>query len=155
MAAHLVILYGIGGLSDVGRHAILAALEQPTVEKITVITEYPELLDETNWECNCTGGHTNPSIEYSDKVKVVKVDSWKNEQDNLSEHFQGATSVISCLGHRQPGVKYPQLIERGLVATSGNQQVIQAMKQANVKRVVAMSSMGMGENIHWAGLEQQ
>lgn len=44
----LVVLYGIGGLSDVGRRAILAALEQPTVKKITVITEYPELLNESN-----------------------------------------------------------------------------------------------------------
>ena len=46
-SSSLVVLYGIGGLSDVGRHAILAALEQPSVRKITVITEYPELLDES------------------------------------------------------------------------------------------------------------
>ncbi|CAB9499692.1 Demethylmenaquinone methyltransferase [Seminavis robusta] len=151
MAARLVVLYGIGGLSDVGRHAILAALEQPTVEHITVITEYPELLDEENWECNCQGGHTNPSKDHASKINVVKIDSWQNQQDNLSQHFQGCTGVVSCLGHRQPGVKYPQLIERGLVAAAASQQVIQAMKEAEVKRVVAMSSMGMGENIHWAG----
>ena len=38
-AKRLVVLYGIGGLSDVGRHAILAALEQTShkLEKITVI----------------------------------------------------------------------------------------------------------------------
>ena len=74
-ARKLVVLYGIGGLSDVGRHAILAALEQPSVSKITVITEYPELLDEKNWECNCPGGHTNPATEHPSKVNVVKVDS--------------------------------------------------------------------------------
>jgi hypothetical protein len=45
----LVVLYGIGGLSDVGRHVILAALEQPSITKVTVITEYPKLLDESNW----------------------------------------------------------------------------------------------------------
>ena len=30
----LVFLYGIGGLSDVGRHAILAALEDPSITKL-------------------------------------------------------------------------------------------------------------------------
>jgi nucleoside-diphosphate-sugar epimerase len=148
----LVILYGIGGLSDIGRHAILAALEKPQVEHITVITEYPELLDETNWECGCEGGHTNPTKgEHASKITMVPIDSWFNPQSNLAEHFQGATAVISCLGHRQPGVKYPQLIQRGLVATAGNQQVVDAMKQANVKRIVVISSHGLGENIHWIG----
>jgi nucleoside-diphosphate-sugar epimerase len=148
----LVVLYGIGGLSDVGRHAILAALEKPEVEHITVITEYPELLDESNWECNCEGGHTNPTKgEHASKITMVAIDSWKNPQANLAEHFQGATAVISCLGHRQPGYKYPQLIQRGLVATAGNQQVVDAMTKANVKRIVVITSMGMGENIHWIG----
>lgn len=148
----LVIVYGIGGLSDVGRHAILAALEQPSVEHVTVITEYPELLDEPNWECNCEGGHTNPiKGEHASKIKMVPIDSWFKPHANLREHFEGADAVISCLGHRQPGYKYPQLIERGLVAEAGNQQVVDAMKDAKVKRIVCMSSMGMGENIHWAG----
>ena len=151
-AYRLVVLYGIGGLSDLGRHAILAALEQPSVEHITVVTEYPELLDETQWECNCTGGHTNPSKTHPEKITLVKVKDWKT--DNVAEltpHFRGATAVISCLGHRQPGVKYPQLIQRGLIAHDGNKQVIRSMQAANVERVVVASSMGMGENIHWAG----
>ena len=147
----LVILYGIGGLSDVGRHAILAALEQPTLDKITVITEYPELLDESNWECNCTGGHTNPARDHPDKISMVKVDNWKDPVPILAQHFEGATAVVSCLGHRQPGVKYPQLISRGLIAKDGNTQVIKAMKASKVNRIVVCSSMGMGENIHWAG----
>ena len=96
--------------SDVGRHAILAALENPIVDKITVITEYPELLNEKNWECNCSPeGHTNPfnGPEASSKLELVKIDTdtWKKEQPNLSQHFVGANGVISCLGHRQPGWK--------------------------------------------------
>jgi NAD(P)H-binding len=143
----LVVLYGIGGLSDVGRHAILAGLEHPTVvSQITVITEYPELLDEANWECGCPGGHTNPSKDHADIVKVVKVDDWKNPPSDLADHFSGAAAVISCLGHRQPGYKYPQLITRGLVAEEGNLHVIKAMKQNQIERAVVMSSFGVQED---------
>ena len=130
----LVVLYGIGGLSDIGRHAILAGLEKKNVEHITVITEYPELLDEKNWECGCPDGHTNPFNveEYAPKLTMVKVDSWKNDQPNLSEHVQDADAVISCIGHRQPGWKYKELKTKGLIARDGSRQVIKAMKEAHV-----------------------
>jgi len=147
-----VILYGIGGLSDVGRHSILAALEKPTIDKVTIITEYPEKLDETNWECNCPGGHTNPMKDdkYASKINMVPIDTWDNDHvAEIAEHFRGASAVISCLGHRQPGRKYPELIEKGLIAYKGNKQVIQAMKKAGVERVVAMSSIAINGNNDW------
>jgi hypothetical protein len=155
-ASHrLVVLYGIGGLSDVGRHAILAALEQPSVSHVTVITEYPELLDEKQWECNCDA-HTNPSKTHSNKVTMIPIDSWENKQENLAQHFQGAHAVISCLGHRQPGFKNPILRKKGLVAAVGSRQVIAAMQEAKVDRAVVMSSMGIQEDwppmeFHWGG----
>jgi putative NADH-flavin reductase len=141
----LVILYGIGGLSDVGRHAILAALEKPEVSKITVITEHPEKLDEKNWDSY--GDKTNPfdNPEFAPRLKMVKVEeSWKKPQENLSSQFQGADAVISCLGHRQPGIQNKDLLKRGLVAYDGNKQVIQAMNEANVNRVCVITSMGLG-----------
>lgn len=151
----LVILYGIGGLSDVGRHAILAALEKPEVSKITVITEYPEKLDEKNWDSY--GDKTNPfnNPEFAPRLKMVKVeDSWKKPQANLASHFQGADAVISCLGHRQPGFKYKELIKKGLIAYDGNKQVIQAMQEAKVDRAVVITSIGLGGDDgawkHWA-----
>mmetsp|Transcript_23956 Transcript_23956/g.41002 ORF Transcript_23956/g.41002 Transcript_23956/m.41002 type:complete len:266 (+) Transcript_23956:137-934(+) len=155
----LVVLYGIGGLSDVGRHAILAALEknEPTIDKITVITEYPEKLDEKNWECNCPGGHTNPfeDPKLAMRLEMVKIDTWKNkDQPNLSNHFEGASAVVSCLGHRQPGWKYKELIKKGLIAYDGNKQVIVAMEEAKVDRVVTISSFGINGDKdwpHWAG----
>jgi len=152
----LVVLYGIGGLSDIGRHAILAALEKQ-VEHITVITEYPDMLDDENWECGCTNGHTNPFNDeaHASKLTMVKIDSWKNEHPNLSEHFHEADAVISCLGHRQPGWKNKELINKGLVASDGNKQVIRAMEEANdVSRVVTISSFGLNRGDkawpHWA-----
>jgi hypothetical protein len=147
----LVILYGIGGLSDVGRHAILAALENPLVQKITVITEYPEKLDEKNWECGCPGGHTNPfdEADNASRLDMVKIDTWKNPQENLVQHFQGADAVVSCLGHRQPGNKYKELINKGLVAYDGNKQVIQAMEEAKVDRAVVLSSIALNGDKSW------
>eukprot|EP00970_Alexandrium_tamarense_P019838 scaffold14521_cov200-Alexandrium_tamarense.AAC.2 len=147
----IVILYGIGGLSDVGRHAILAALEKPSVEHITVITSYPELLDEKNWECNCLpdSGHTNPFNDpaYAKRLEMVKINSWKNDHD-LSKHFQSAT-VVSCLGNRQPGWKNAE-IKKGWIAYEGNKQVIKAMEGAHVSRVVVISSIGLkGDDNAW------
>jgi len=151
----LVILYGIGGLSDVGRHAILAALENPEVSKITVITEHPEKLDEKNWESH--GEKTNPfnKPEFAPRLAMVKVEeSWKKPQENLASHFAGADAVISCLGHRQPGISNKELLKRGLIAYDGNKQVIQAMQEAKVDRAVVITSMGLksdnGAWPHWA-----
>jgi hypothetical protein len=53
MSSRLVILYGIGGLSDVGRHALQAALERSEVLHVKVLTQHPELLEESNWNCGC------------------------------------------------------------------------------------------------------
>jgi hypothetical protein len=157
-ATRLVVLYGIGGLSDVGRHAILAALEQH-VSKVTVITEYPELLDEQQWECGCTPPHTNPAKEFPDRVEVISLESsWKttNHVELLKQHMTDANAVISCLGHRQPGYKYPILRKKGIISYKGNIQVIQAMKEMGVERAVVISSIGIEEDyppleLHWAG----
>ena len=147
----------VGGLSDVGRHAILAALEIPSVEKITVITEYPEKLNEKNWESH--GEKTNPFDDHnlSKRLEMVKIDTWKKEQTDLAQYFAGATGVVSCLGHRQPGWKHPELKTRGLIAYDGSRQVIAAMNEAKVDRVVAISSFGIGSSgttvaewPHWA-----
>ena len=155
--ASLVILYGIGGLSDVGRHAILAAMERKDVSKITVLTEFPELLDVSNWECGCPEPHTNPCGDKGgdERVTAIKIES---HQQDLSEHFKDADAVVSCLGHRQPGWINKDLKKRGVIATSGNKQVMQALEKAGGmdKRVVVMSSVGIQEDwppfeMHWAG----
>mmetsp|Transcript_56230 Transcript_56230/g.136285 ORF Transcript_56230/g.136285 Transcript_56230/m.136285 type:complete len:312 (-) Transcript_56230:3576-4511(-) len=182
---HLVVLYGVGGLSDVGRHAILAALEPPYsdhVVKVSVVTEYPELLDEQNWECGCVGGHTDPSKDFPDKVNIIPIDGSWNDADKdynktvleplFSDAFSKITkqgsqesevAVISCLGHRQPGWKYKNLITRGLVANSGSKQLLDAIAavatNAKIKntngsapvRVVAISSVGIQED--WPPME--
>lgn len=80
---------------------------------------------------------------------MVKIDTWKNEQPNLAQHFIGAAGVVSCLGHRQPGWKYPELKTKGLIAYDGNRQVIAAMGEAKVDRVVAISSFAINGDKSW------
>jgi nucleoside-diphosphate-sugar epimerase len=136
MRLRLVVLYGTGGLSDVGRHAVLAALEQPSISNIIVLTQHPELLDEPNWKCGCPEPHSFTQAE-KDRFQVVPVTSWKD--DSVSDHFQDATAVVSCLGNRQPFVGH-------WVAHEGNQAVIQAMQKHKVQRVVALTSSGVEED---------
>lgn len=155
MKARLVILYGVGGLSDVGRHAVQVAVqkkkETDEVDTITVLTRYPELLGETNWNCGCPEPH-GFSDEEKKMFHLVHVKDWSDS--SLTSHFVGATSVISCVGNRQPtmmGVK-PDSWE----AFDGNKLVMKAMKEHSIPRAVVMTSMGVNEDwppveYHWAG----
>lgn len=138
----LVVLYGVGGLSDVGRHAVQAALARSDVEHVTVLTQQPELLQEANWKCGCPEPH---SISEADQkhLTVVPVDSWK--KDDITAHFVGATAVVSCLGNRQP-------LTFHWVSCEGNRAVIKAVKKtANLKRVVVCTSVGIEED--WPPME--
>lgn len=139
-AARLVVLYSKGGLSDVGRHAVQAALERPEVKEVRVLTKYPELLEEENWKCGCTTPH-KWTDEDRKRFQVIPVKSWK---DDLTEHFRGATAVVSCLGNRQPFVG-------GWESAEGNEAVIQAMKVEGVDRSVVLTSVGVEED--WPPME--
>ena len=140
-------LYLIRSALDVGRHAILAALEK-NASHITVITSFPEKLNERNWD-SYGDDKTNPFDDETNKgrLEMVKVDSWTDELP--SKHFEGADAVVSCLGHRQPGWKYKELISKGLIAYDGNSRVIRAMGEANVQRVVTISSFGLNGDRQW------
>jgi len=131
-ASKLAILFSKGGLSDIGRHAILVALEQKI--HVTVITPNPEDLQETNWNCGCPEPH---KLDLS-KIELVKVKNWKDK--SLLDAFAGATAVVSCLGHRQP------FMGKHCCAEEGNLVVIEAMHKHNIQRVVAMTSSGVNED---------
>jgi NAD(P)H-binding len=151
----LVVLFGKGGLSDVGRHVVQAALEQSQVTNIKVLTEYPEMLEESNWKCGCPEPHAFSDRD-RERFQVVPVKSWKtalndHDDDNnketvnsISACFEGATAVIACVGNRQPFIG-------GWDAHAASQVVVKAMMANNVKRVVAMSSAGVQED--WPPVE--
>jgi NAD(P)H-binding len=140
----LVVLYGMGGLSDVGRHAILAALERTDVDHITVLTKYPKLLDETNWNCGCPEPH-QLSASDKERMTIVPMESWLSITDDLISMFRNATAVIAALGNRQPFFGHCE-------AADGNAAVINIMQQTkDLKRVVICSSVGIEED--WPPLE--
>lgn len=143
-AAQLAVLYSKGGLGDVGRHAILAALERKDVSYIKVLSEHPETLEEKNWNCGCPQDHEFTNEE-RDRIEIIPVKDWTD----ITGHFEGVTAVVSCLGNRQPF-----LGDRS--AKEGSKALVEAMNTHNISRVVAINSVGIGDDkpsleYHWAG----
>jgi hypothetical protein len=142
----LVVLFSKGGLGDVGRHAVRAALDRSDeIGHVTVLSQHTDTLQEENWNCGCTAPHKFTDEEKK-RLKIVQVDSW---DDGLSSHFEGASAVISCLGNRQM-----TLGDR--VGGEGSHMVVKAMNQHKIQRAVVMSSMGIRDDwppaeFHWAG----
>lgn len=142
----LVILFSKGGLGDVGRHAIRAALDRPAVDEITVLSQHTETLNDENWNCGCPSPHKFTDDEKK-RLTIVPLDSW--EDGAIHQHFEGADAVISCLGNRQM-----TLGDR--VGGEGSRMVVKAMNKYKIERVVVMSSMGVKDDwppaeFHWSG----
>ena len=144
--AKLVILYGIGGLSDVGRHAVRAALDAG-VGQIRILTQHPHLLDSPDWKSACVDPHIFTDAERK-RFQVIKVDLWDDPEEvqRLLPHFADATAVVTCVGNRQPGIYEPEL-KKGWVSFPANQLVVKAIEtySPQLKRVVAISSVGVAE----------
>lgn len=135
--AVLAVLYGKGGLGDVGRHAVLAALERDDVATVKVLSrQHPETLEEKNWKCGCPHDHNFTPVQRK-RIEIIPVkNNWK---DDLSGYFDGVTAVVSCLGTRQPFLG-------GRHATAGSKAVAKAMNFHNISRVVSITSMGLGDD---------
>jgi len=147
----LVVLFSKGGLGDVGRHAVRAALDRgpDVVEHVTVISQHMDSLlkDNDNWNCGCVNPHTFTNEE-KDRMTIVSVDSFDDDVVLLS-HFEGAGAVISCLGNRQIN-----LGDR--VGGAGSCLVVKALNLKKIERAVVISSMGIKEDwppieFHWVG----
>lgn len=150
--AVLAILYSKGGLGDVGRHAVLAALERDDVKSIKVFTEHPETIQsfhpKKNWNCGCPEKHVLTE-EQLKRIEIITVPDEHWRVKDLSPHFEGVTAVVSCLGNRQMFIG-----ER--VAEVGSRAVVNSMKSHGITRVVAMSSICIGDDVpglewHFAG----
>jgi uncharacterized protein YbjT (DUF2867 family) len=108
---------------------------------VKVITKYPELLEESNWNCGCPEPHS-----YDEKrVTVIPVKSY----DNIESYFKGSDGVVCCLGNRQPFYGHND-------AYDGTQAVLKSMKANHIQRLVVLSSTGVEEDwppmeFHWSG----
>lgn len=145
----LVVLYGVGGLSDVGRHAILAALERDDVEHVTVLTRHPQLiLEESKWNCACPEPHIFSETDKG-RMTIVPVQSWKD--DDIVSHFHTATAVITALGNRQPFFGHYEAADGNDAVLHAIQELHKTSKNNDLKRVVICSSVGIEED--WPPLE--
>jgi NAD(P)H-binding len=149
MNMKLVILFSKGGLGDVGRHAVRAALDRPNeIEHITVISQYTDSLKDKNWNSACSPSEIEITEDEWKRLTIVPIQSWEDEASFLS-YFEGAGAVISCMGNRQM-----TLGDR--VSGVGNTKVVKAMTQYNIPRVVSISSVGIRDDwppleFHWSG----
>lgn len=156
MVKRLVVIYGIGGLADVGRHAVEAALKQEPDLQVTVITKFPDLLWEKRWSCGCLHDHVF-SEDDKKRLTVVEVKKW--DDADLTEHFQSTpgknelVGIINCSGNRQPFE--PERFHWDSEASAKN--IMKSFKSSNdgastgPTRVVVMSSCGVNED--WPPME--
>ncbi|CAE7367100.1 unnamed protein product, partial [Symbiodinium natans] len=76
------------------------------------------------------------AMEGCDILKLNITDSSSREQ--LVTTFQGCDAVVACPGSRQSGIAN--------TCAKGARQIVDAMQQANVSRLVVLSSMGIGDD---------
>ena len=137
------IIYSSGGIGDVGRHAVRAALDQFT-GNVRVLTQSPESLEKENWNCSCKP-HTFTDTERQ-RLEVIAIDVTK---DDLTPYMTNVGTVISALGNRQPWYGH-------YVGKAGTENLVKAMEAYNIYRVVAVTSVGCSEDwppveFHWTG----
>jgi len=137
----IVILFSTGDLGDVGRHAVAVALEMApsVVRTVRVISSNPTTLEHGNWNCGCSRHH----ITTTDR-KRLEMNQADCSTDDLAPFLEGVDAVISCLGNRLP-------FHPDIVAKLGTEQLILAMHQWGCKRLVLLSSVGIGND--WPPME--
>ena len=127
----VAIVFQNGGIGDCGRHAILHAVKNPAISEVRAVARDPSL-----------PAAPEPAFDKFTEAEKAKLQfitaDPENDYESLREAFHGATAVISSLGCRQPG------FER--YGTTGMRTVVRAMQAQGVSRLVAMSSIGIGNS---------
>lgn len=143
----VAVLYATtGGMGDVGKFAVALATKRglrvrpvalcfgtgetdgPSSNSSTVDVEDTALKDETEAVLEGLEGG----------IPTIDVAAGASADRELEGALGGATSVVSCLGNRQPGME--RWCEKGTRA------VLAAMKASGAERLVCLSSMGIGRD---------
>lgn len=157
----IAVLYATrGGMGDVGKFAMTLARLEPSLScNVRPIA--------MSVESSSEGTDKGLGVDVEDKTlrtktesllstmadSIVKIDVAKESAEaEIADALEGVDAVISCLGNRQPQM------ERW--CSLGTQKVVGAMKAKNVKRLVSLSSFGIGKdftkrtplNVLWAVL---
>lgn len=136
----IAVVFGkFGGLSDCGAYAALHAhrSQDVSVRIIALSAEATEgVFDGVNVDVadKTEKAHVHDAFQNID-VTAIDVHS-ADAQSQLNQAFEGVTAVVSCNGNRQPFCsRHLELSARKITA---------AMKANNVKRLVQISSFGIG-----------
>jgi putative NADH-flavin reductase len=111
-----IVIFGATGKTGV--QVILQALEHG--HQVTVMVRDPKRLPATSQPINILTGDLN-------------------DHDIVKSAIKGQDAVICTLGARE-------LYKNSGVRTIGTRAIIKSMEEVNVKRLVVMSSMGIGES---------
>ncbi|NNK12228.1 MAG: SDR family oxidoreductase [Flavobacteriaceae bacterium] len=114
----------IGGTGKTGRQLIQQGLEQGY--QLTVLARNP---------AKVKVGHSNLSVL---KGNVL-------EPETLAEAFQGQDAVLSALGHKQFFIKTS-------ILSRGTANIIKAMRNSGVNRLVCITSLGINDSRFRLGL---
>mmetsp|Transcript_10399 Transcript_10399/g.22086 ORF Transcript_10399/g.22086 Transcript_10399/m.22086 type:complete len:277 (+) Transcript_10399:304-1134(+) len=145
----VAVLYATsGGMGDVGKFAVALAREQQAGEAAASGWQVRAIAMDSNDGANNGFG---TSVDVEDEESKEKVDNWfvpyemikidvasDSSERKIRESLEGVDAVISCLGNRQPKM------ERW--CSVGTKKVINAMKANNIRRLVSLSSMGIGKD---------
>jgi len=143
----VAVLYATkGGMGDVGKFVMTLARLEPSLP----CTIRPIALSvENSREGTDKGLHvdvTDPTLKTTtEDVLATMVDSIRkidvandSAEKEIGDAIEGADAVISCLGNREPSM------ERW--CAMGTRKVVNAMTTQNIKRLVCLSSMGIGKD---------
>jgi nucleoside-diphosphate-sugar epimerase len=132
-----------GGMGDVGKFAIALAQERVPKFNVRAIALSIEESDEGNdigADVDVTDSETREKMEkLLNAIEILKIDvADESAEMKITEALEDVDAVITCLGNRQPSM------ERW--CSLGTRKVINAMKAKDVKRLVSLSSMGIGKD---------
>jgi len=131
-----------GGMGDVGKFAIALAQER---EPKLIVRAVALSIEESEGngigsDVDVTDSETRKKVEkILNTTEIVKIDvADESAEMKIREALEDVDAVITCLGNREPSM------ERW--CSLGTRKVINAMKAKNVKRLVCLSSMGIGKD---------
>mmetsp|Transcript_42798 Transcript_42798/g.96082 ORF Transcript_42798/g.96082 Transcript_42798/m.96082 type:complete len:248 (-) Transcript_42798:36-779(-) len=128
-----------GGLGDVGKFAAMHAAKRESVELRAIAIS--EDGSETGIETTdvVPTSRREPLQQALEGIEILKLNiADKSCHERLVEVFRGCDAVIACPGSRQSGI--------ARTCALGARKVVDAMTEAQVSRVVVLSSMGIGKD---------
>eukprot|EP00435_Cladocopium_sp_Y103_P073461 s552_g43.t1 len=129
-----------GGLGDVGKFAAMHAAAKGEQLRFRAVA-----VSEDGQDTGIDATEVKPAErleklqEILKDVEILKLNINSDDAEaQLAQTFQGCDSVIACPGSRQSGI--------ARTCGVGARKVVAAMKTAEVKRLVVLSSMGIGDD---------